>query len=368
MISELININEITRICELTPVTPNDTALLSAINARYSDTPFKIVCTGGGRHWDTAIVTDNGDRISDSLEEWVDQELTLTNNDARAVWARHKDRGLLRAEQKGYSLFLTAPFGQDPDQFYQLEILCGEEVTTQTLFDPKDSYPPEDRFDLISGHYLLLSEKEQKVLSPARYKFCDLINVRSFVKNLCESWKQERLRKYPELQKKVIRVQTVDMDAGVNTSENVPFLDLCPDWLDREPPGYRLFRDWAESSAGKGGNRFCDHWYLSTGSWKEDGVQQYALIPQWADADGGLELPEISPGWDDSPYGVMEALTQFDKLTGYQFSWYFYALHGNRISSSAAGVIANAVKAGLLNLPKHNETVLMRWKNAQYGF
>jgi hypothetical protein len=365
---EIVNVKEVTAICQAAPATPDDTALISALNSRYPDTPFKLISKRSGRTWDVGIIEDTGTRITDNLGAWIDQELALTNNEARAVWEKYKDKGMIRTEREGSSLFLTAPFGPDPDQFHQLEILSGEEVTTQLLFNPKDVFPPEDRHDLVNGHYLLLSEKKKRVLSPARYEFHNLINVRHFVKSLVERYKQNRLAEYPELQKKVVRIQNIDLDAGEQTTSDVPFLDLCPDWLDRLPSGYRLFQDWAESSAGRGGRRFCDHWWLEAGTWKENGEQQYSLIPQWSDADGGLDLPEITPDWEASPYGVMESLSQFDKQVGYLFAWYFYMLHGNRISNSAGGVIANAIKDGLLYLPGHDKEVLMRWRTTQYGF
>lgn len=317
---EIININELTSICRSVPVTPDDTDLLAALNGRYPDTPFRLISKRTGRTWDCGIIDAAGSRITDNLGAWVNQELAANNNDARAVWEKHKDKGMIRTAREGSSLFLTAPFGPDPDQFYQLEILSGEEKTTQLLFYPKDLFPPEDRHDLLNGHYLLLSENEQKVLSPARYEFRDMINVRQFVKNLVERYKQNRLAELPELKKKVIRVQELDLDAGEQTISDVTFLDLCPDWLDRQPAAFRLFCDWAESSVGRGGRRFCDHWWLEAGTWQENGEQQYSLIPQWGDDGGGLGLPEITPDWEDSPYGVMESLVQFDKQAGYPFA------------------------------------------------
>lgn len=121
---------------------------------------------------------------------------------------------------------------------------------------------------------------------------------------------------------------------------------------------------------GREGHRFCDHWWAQTNDWinPKEGMREFSIIPQWAETDGGLKLPEISPDWEDTPYGVMESLTQFDRQAGYPFAWYFYMLHGNRITHSAGGVIANAIKDGLLNLPESDEHVLLRWRDDQYGF
>ena len=112
------------------------------------------------------------------------------------------------------------------------------------------------------------------------------------------------------------------------------------------------------------------NWYITTSDWKnESGRRQLSLIPQWADADGGLDLPKISPDWDASPYGVMEFLSRFDLQSGYSFAWYFYMLHGNRITSSAGNVIAKAIKAGWIHpFPECDERVLLGWYERQYGF
>jgi hypothetical protein len=130
-----------------------------------------------------------------------------------------------------------------------------------------------------------------------------------------------------------------------------------------------LFQDWKESSAGQGGRRFCDHWWLEFSECRNElGVTNFSLIPQWADADGGLGLPQIDPDWDESPYVVMDSLKRFDELCGYEFGWFLYMLHGNRIAKSAGGIVANALRAGLLRLPDCDIDVLMRWRESQYGF
>ena len=63
---------------------------------------------------------------------------------------------------------------------------------------------------------------------------------------------------------------------------------------------------------------------------------------------GGQDLPEISTVWEASPYRVMEQLQQFDQQAGYPFAWYFYMLHGNRISHSVGGIVAKAIQKGVM--------------------
>jgi hypothetical protein len=370
MPTELLNINELTRIVTATMPEAGHSTLLAALNDRYPNTPFRLLQEYDGRTWQVGIIDQNGDRVTDRLGGWIDQQLEQAGGSAQAVWLKNKDSGLIRTERVGSCLFMTAPYGPDQDQFYQMEILCGAKMTTKKLFDPNPDYIPEDRHDLISGPSLVFGDGERVELAPASYKFEKLVNMRKFLRDLVDAERAERVAQIPELEKKTIRIQEITLgENGGSESKEVPFLDLAPDWLEREPPAYRLFRDWSESSAGKGGHRICDHWWMQTNEWSApSGKKSYSLIPQWAEADGGLALPEIKPDWDSSPYSVMESLLQFDREVGYDFAWYFYMLHGNKIGHSAGGVIATAVNDGLLNLPKCDETVLMRWRTHQFGF
>ena len=63
--------------------------------------------------WDVGIIDDTGTRITDNLGAWISQELAPANNDVTAVWEKYKDKGIVRTEREGISLFLTVPFGPD---------------------------------------------------------------------------------------------------------------------------------------------------------------------------------------------------------------------------------------------------------------
>ncbi len=91
-----------------------------------------------------------------------------------------------------------------------------------------------------------------------------------------------------------------------------------------------------------------------------------SFIPQWAEKDGGLSLPEIWPDEEDSPHQVMQSLLQFDSQVGYPMAWYFYLLHGNRVFYTAGKVIARAISEGKVRLPESDEKVLLRWDRRRY--
>lgn len=371
---ELLNQNEILTILSATPVTEDHTALLNALRDRYPDTPFQLISEGGRSTWDVGILDKSGNRVTTKLGTWVDQELAAADGSAREVWHRHKDAGLVRTEREGVSLKLTAPYGAGPDAFYQLNLLAGPEIATQNMFDP--GYPADDRFDLLSGPCMIFGDAERKILAPAQYKFEGLTNMKRFLRELVEVDKTNKLAELPEAQQKVIRVQHVYPGAEQERTEKfIPFLQQFPDWADRVPPSIRLFQDWQESSAGREGHRFCEHWYIQVNDWVDaKGLRRLSVVPQWAAADGGLNLPEIFPEWEDedhrSPaYGIMQSLQDFDQQVGYPFAWFFYMVHGNRIGAAAGGIVAKAILAVEMKpLPPHDEVVLLRWADQQYGF
>lgn len=366
---ELLNINELKNIISAAEPSPDHRQLLSALNDRYPKTPFQLQEENAGRTWSVGIIDQTGKRLTDRIGQWVDQQLVEHGGSAQAVWRKYKDTGLIRTERVGSVLYLVAPYGPDQDQFYQLEVLCGPEMTTQKLFDPDPLFPAEDRHDLLNGPPFMFSDSERTELAPAEYEFSRLVNIRRFLSDLIESKRLNNLERLPELEKKVVHIQEVSYGDDCETETfDIPFLDLAPNWLDRTPPELRLFQDWAESSAGKNRHRLCDHWWMQTNEWPVNGRKQYSLVPQWAAADGGLDLPIISPDWEASPYSLMEQLQQFDRRVGYPFAWYFYMLHGNRITHSAGSVIGNAIKEGHLGIPECDEKVLLRWRDLQYGF
>lgn len=368
---ELLNQKELAAVIAAAPVTHDHSELLAAIRDRYPSTPFRLVAQRSEHSWPAGIVDQNGSRISDKIEAWVDQQLAEHNNDARAVWLKYKDSGLISTEWRGPCLQLTAPYGPDQDAFHQLEIELGAESTKQFMFDFHPSFPPEGRHDLIHGPCMVFGAHERQKITPAEYKLVGFVNMRRFLRDLIEVEKANRLAELPEVQKKTIRVQDIVLGSNCyQESYNVPFLDLCPDWLDRVPPAARFFRDWQESSPGKEGRRLCNHWYAQYNDYTSpEGKRSMYFCPQWADADGGLDLPEIAPDHEASPYGVMDSLFEFDRQAGYPFAWYFYMVHGNRITSSAGGVVVRAIIDGRINpLPECDTKVLLRWNSEKYGF
>lgn len=192
-----------------------------------------------------------------------------------------------------------------------------------------------------------------------------MTNIRRFMRELVELERAKKAAKLPEMEQRTVKV--INIGASSPETEEVPFLDLVPDWLTRPPKEIRLLQDWQDSSAGRGGFRFCDHWVLGLSDYEYKGERCMHCIPRWGDKDGN-RLPKVNSGKCKTVYGLMEKLQEFDRKAGYPFAWYFYMLHGNRLGDAAGERVAEAVESGQFRIPVHDEKVLQRWCQHPYGF
>lgn len=363
MVQELFNRDELARIASEASPDVGHESLLAALRARYPKHDIRLVAIREGWHKDGGLIDPAGNQVAESWRDWMKAEYEAAGQDARAVWAKHKDAGLVTTEWRGETLYFTSPSGRGPEEFFQIEVDATFEATDRMAFDP---FGPEDLSDLLSPFSWAAEEQE---LSPRRYQFAKLTNVRRFVQGMLEAEREKRLRQLPEKAKKVIRLQHIVPGPGEEQPvQEIPFLEMFPDWLEWPMKEVRLFRDWTESSPGRGGEVLCRHWFLAFFDYEEQEGRRLGFIPQWADADGGMSLPEIEYQSWRSLYDLMDRLETFDGQTGYPFSWYFYMLHGNRINFSAGEAVAEALKQGKIRLPEHDEKVLLRWHENEYGF
>ena len=372
---ELLNIGELTRLAAATAYDCDHAGLLAAFRGRYPDIEFRL--SGGGCEWYMprhGLLDAAGHKIAADFRDWASEEYDAAGQNIRILWEKYKDAGLVLTETRGSTIFIAVPYSSEPDAFFQIEVEASHEIAARYAFPGRLWGPPDDLDDLCQTTFLL-PDKEQCELSGWRYNFARMTNIRHFLKELAELERRRKLAELPEMERKVIRTTTVTQCTPVRQGcwdineevKDTPFLDMFPDWLDWKQPEERFFLDWQESSASAW--RLCDHWRLELHDYVgRDNERKLSFVPQWADADRGLDLPEISPDYEASPYGVMESLSQFDKQLGITFGWYFYALHGNRISGSAISVVARGIKEGMICLPNRDEKIVLRWAERGYGF
>lgn len=129
---------------------------------------------------------------------------------------------------------------------------------------------------------------------------------------------------------------------------------------------FRFSLDWQASSAGRSGARLCDHWWLELKDYTYEGERHMAFIPQWAQADGGLNLPQIEAG--GSIFSLMDALERFDRKAVYPSAWFFYMVHRNRMGRAVGEMVVEGIKGGKIGLPECDKNVLLLWGERPYGF
>lgn len=372
---EILNKDEIAAICSITHFSDDHNHILASLRARYPEWEFSFIAERG--MWHSAIkglVDSNGVIVADDFRAWVSTQYEAAGRNAKEVWDKYKDEGMVLTEWQRSTVYLATPYGTEPDAYLQIELEVKREVTWRYAFESDPWSEPDDLDDLISP---MSSSPPEQELQPPRYEMKRIVDVRRFVREMVSAYQAERIARLPEMEKKKIHYLSCNVPPGegYEGSEpdqpipDIPLLELYPDWLTWEHPCKRLFRDWVESSAGGSGCRFCDHWYLQTAEYEtSDGVRHFQAIPQWADRDGGINLPEIQPLENVPPNTLINSLTDFDNRAGYPFAWYFYMLHGNRINYIAGQIIVQGLKNSLLQLPACDEKVLLRWYERQYGF
>ena len=323
---QIPNAQEISRLVETINPSEEHQSLVETLHRQYPDF-MRVALRRGWSRIDKGLANSDGKIISPSFPEWITREYEAAGKDARKVYEKHKDKGLVLTEWRGETIYFTWAFGPRAADFYQLEIDYEQEETDREAFD---IFPPEDLYDLLNpfSHGV-----DKKVVSPGRYRLEKLTNIRTFVKEMGELKKNEQNRR--------------------------GFV-----------PENRFLQDWEESSLGQEGHILCHHWFLELRDYTDPKKERHmSFIPQWADAAGGEKrLPRITADDFRSAYGLMEALENFDSMVGLTFGWYPYMLHGNRIDHTVGHTIAAAIREKRICLPERDSKVLLRWDERSYGF
>lgn len=303
----------LTRLCsELKPLQGVE-ALVEAVNRLIPDLQFSAVLSRGGWHRLGGVVDGDYRRVAGNIAHWVEQQ---SEGDFEGLIARYGDSGYFATRLSGKTHFITAPRGESPQDFIQIEI----EELRETLDRPliaSDWYPNsvEEFLDPLD-----CSRVKAEPVGEAYYQFRRITSIGDLLDSAPSSRKIDNLR--------------------------------------------RLFADWSASSAGEHA-AFCDHWVLALSEYRDrEGLPQITVKPITTYSG---EIPGLPQGQDTRGAALANAIHSYDRQLGYLFAWYFMML-GQKAGNLA---LANAVLADQMGayeyLPKRDLKVLREWESRPYG-
>lgn len=336
------------------------THLISDIRRMPDLENANLVATGpDGRHCTRKVLSSTGHVVSDDHAAWLRAE--MAKSDVLSAWRhlRTLDHQLSVCDVK--TLYVTVDQGgARQDNFIQIEIDLEVERLDRRLFSPNSDWDiPRDDLDLIrlAEEGPSLADDQRVKLRATGYRLNRVVDVALFNQLAEQLYNESNARNAAR------QVKLTDDAGRIRTGT---MAELFPQSMPGAWKGRRLFEDWAYSSAGRSGARFCDHWALRLADWKDPRSprRDMSLVPIWGFRG---RLAEIAPPSmsDYSLYGKLEAM---DRRLGVPFGWYTYMLHGNRVHAWAGERVIRAAEAGKLVLPEHDYRVLKAWQVNPYGF
>jgi hypothetical protein len=299
-----------------------------------------------------SVVSADGELIAANAKEWFAEQIRASGSDRLISRIRAEDLRLARTE--GGAMYAMGVDLKDPLNFCQVRIQpqtraifsLGNIRATHLEYAP-DGYP----FDWTNAE------------RPAVEYVCnakDAINSLRWLERCKLSESEHREFRYAELGKLTLTQYFLDG----RPDEVTPFFEAHPEmlgWNKRPGREERWFADWKVSSAGN--EPMGLHWYLDTKKYTEDGIEIVGFIPQ-----GILWPKKLVRTRGLSPSQLLEKLRRFDRIVKCEFGWFFYMIHGNRITDEAGKMIAAGVRAGKLHLEQRDAAVLLAWADDPYCF
>ncbi|MCG2576933.1 hypothetical protein LZ012_07990 [Dechloromonas sp. XY25] len=300
--------------CAQTVVSAGPATLVKALGNAIPDWKFRHSFARGGWYRLGGIVDEAGNRLSDSLETWVEQELDARDGDLHHLADDYADRKLFATRLVGQTHYLVASEGDKHDGFLQLEIEDLQEVRAHRLF-ANDPATVEDLIDPRGG-------KDTPVpLGLPFYAFRRIQHVGSFLKRM--------LGQKPE-----------------------------------PAPIHRMIEDWGKSSAGST-SAWYNHWVIATRE-HLDRYHQLVFRAQPIPTLAG-DPPEFEAAEGTNGVKLQQALTHFDREAGYPMAWYFHMLTTKAVPHWVAQTAVEDALGGFAYLPQKDVDVVRGWLHRPYA-
>ncbi len=300
--------------CAKVPVSSGPGALVKALGTAFPDWKFRHAMSRGGWYRLGGVLGSNGQRVSDNLESWVEHALDERDGDFAQLTDDFIDQKLYATRLVGQTHYLVASADDSTDGFLQLEIEDLQEMRVHQLF-ANDPSTLEELVDPRGG-----AEQPVPVGLPF-YKFCRIQHIGAFLKRM--------LAQKPE-------------PAAI----------------------HRMIDDWSKSSA----NNTCayyNHWVIATREHLDRYHQPVFRAQPIATLAG--EAPEFDASAGTSGLKLNEALSHFDRATGYPMAWYFHMLTTKAVPHWVAQTVVEDSLAGFAYLPQRDVDVVRSWLHRPYS-
>jgi len=300
--------------CTKVAVSSGPGAFAKALGQALPDWKFHQALSRGGWYRLGGIVDGKGERVSDSLESWIEAALDERDGDIGKLIDDFAGQTLYATRLVGQTHYLVAPSGDGSDDFLQLEVEDLQEMRVHRLF-ANDPATLEELVDPRGG-----ADTPQPVGLPF-YTFRRLQHIGAFLKRM--------LAQKPE-------------PAAV----------------------HRMIEDWTKSSAGNT-SAYYNHWVIATREHLDRYHQSVFRAQPIATLAG--EAPEFDAAKGTSGLELYAALGHFDREAGYPMAWYFHMLTSKAVPHWVAQTVVEDALAGFAYLPQRDVDVARGWLHRPYS-
>jgi len=300
--------------CAKVPVSSGPGALVKALSLALPEWKFRHAMSRGGWYRLGGILDPRGQRISDNLENWLENALAERDGDFGQLVDDFAGQQLHATRLVGQTHYLVASAGEDTDGFLQLEIEDLQEMRVHQLF----ANDPGTLEELVDPR----ASSEQPVpLGLPFYNFRRIQHIGAFL--------QRMLAQKPE-----------------------------------PAPIHRMLDDWSQSSASHT-SAYYNHWVIATRE-HLDRYQQPVFRAQPIATLAGA-APEFDATAESSGLELNKALTHFDREAGYPMAWYFHMLSSKAVPHWVAQSVVEDALGGFAYLPQRDVDVVRSWLHRPYS-
>lgn len=300
--------------CAKVAVSSGPGALVKALSAALPEWKFRHAMSRGGWYRLGGVLDGNGQRISDTLERWVENALDERDGDFNQLLDDFADQTLYATRLVGQTHYLVASASEETDGFLQLEIEDLQEMRVHQLF-VNEPGSLEELVDPRGG-----ADKPQPVGLPF-YNFRRIQHIGAFLKRMLEQ--------KPE-----------------------------------PAPIHRMLDDWGKCSAAST-SPYYGHWVIATREHLDRYHQPVFRAQPIATLAG--EPPEFDCPSDTSGLKLQTALAHFDREAGYPMAWYFHMLTTKAVPHWVAQTVVEDSLSGFAYLPQRDVDVVRNWLHRPYA-